>query len=382
MTENSGQKMFKIQQTEPTEGKARTGILETAHAKVETPFFMPVATKLTVKHVSPMEIIEMGGQSIISNAYVLYLKPGLEIIKEAGGIHKLMNFPRNIFTDSGGFQMLKESFLIGIDDKTVRFKDPFSGRKHSLSPENVMQIEREIGSDVAMSLDHVPAVRSSKEKIAESVRRTGLWAERCKRYMDDHDGKSIYGKKQLLFGIAQGGLFKDLREKSAKQIEALNFDGIAIGGLRIGENREEMLQALDWQLDHFSKEKPKYLMGVGNPKDIIEAVARGVDCFDSIYPTQNARHCNLITSEGMIKIDKGKYAHDFRPLDPECDCYVCKNFSRAYLHHLARASEWTHHRYFSYHNVYWMVKFMERIRKAIKEGSFEELRKDINKKFK
>ncbi|HII72667.1 TPA: tRNA-guanine transglycosylase [Candidatus Woesearchaeota archaeon] len=263
----------------------------------------------------------------------------------------------------------------------MEFRDPFSNRKHKLSPENVMQIERELGSDVAMCLDHVPHVKGDKEKIAEAVRRTGVWAERCKRYMDDHDGKSFYGKRQLLFGIAQGGLFQELREKSAKQINALDFDGLAIGGLCIGETREEMLKALGWQMPHFAVENPKYLMGVGTPVDIVEAVSMGVDCFDSIYPTQNARHCNMFTSEGMVKLDRGKFAKDFGPLDPECDCYVCKNFSRAYLHHLSRANEWTHHRYLSYHNVYWMTKFMEKIRTAIKEGRFDEMRKEVKEKF-
>jgi queuine tRNA-ribosyltransferase len=250
-----------------------------------------------------------------------------------------------------------------------------------MTPENVIQIEREIGSDVAMCLDHVPPIEGALDHVSEAVRRTHLWAERCLKYHELHERKNIYGNKQLIFGIAQGGLFKELREESAKRINELDFDGNAIGGLCIGESKKEMMKALSWQMPHFSEEKPRYLMGVGSPRDIIEAVSMGVDCFDSIYPTQNARHCNLFTNDGMIKLDKGKFRLDEKPIDPECDCYVCRNFSRAYMHHLARSSEWTHHRYLSYHNVYWLIKFMERVRASIDTGEFEDLKKDVMKKF-
>ncbi|MBU2561836.1 MAG: tRNA guanosine(34) transglycosylase Tgt [Nanoarchaeota archaeon] len=372
--------MFNIKNTDPST-QARTGELKTAHGTAKTPFFMPVATKLTIKHVTPMELEQMGGQAVITNAYVTYLKPGMELIKEVGGVHRLMNFNRTIFSDSGGFQMLSESFLKEVSDKGVSFHDPFANRAHFLKPEDVIRIEREMGSDVAMCLDHVPAVKSKEEDIAEAVRRTHVWAERCKKYHDAHDSKNIYGKRQLLFGIAQGGLSKELREKSAKAIDALDFDGLAIGGLCIGESKEEMFKAAKWQLPHLSKEKPRYLMGVGSPEDIIEAVSLGVDCFDSIYPTQNARHCHVFTRKGTIKLDRGRYSKDMSPLDPDCDCYVCKNFSRAYLHHLSRSFEWTHHRYLSYHNVYWVVKFLERIRAAIDKGEFEEFRKEFNERY-
>jgi queuine tRNA-ribosyltransferase len=368
--------MFKIGNTDP-ESSARAGELHTAHGVVKTPFFMPVATKLTVKHVSPMEVEQMGGQALITNAYISSLRPGLDIVKEAGGVHGLMNFKGCVFSDSGGFQMLSESFLHEVNDKGVRLADHFSGKKLFMKPEDIIKIERELGSDVAMCLDHVPGVKGSEAVIGDAVKRTHLWAGRCKRYHDAHDGKNYYGRRQLLFGIAQGGLHQSLREKSAKFIDELGFDGNAIGGLCIGETSEQMFKATKWQMQHLSPEKPRYLMGVGSPEDIIEAVSLGVDCFDSIYPTQNARHCNMFTNQGKIKLDRGAYKHDKGPLDPECDCYVCKNFSRAYLHHLSRSFEWTHHRYLSYHNVHWLIKFMERVRSAIDKGEFSDFKKEV-----
>jgi queuine tRNA-ribosyltransferase len=372
--------MFRIKNADGGTG-ARTGELKTAHGVAKTPFFMPVATKLTVKHVTPMELEGMGCQSVITNAYVNYLKPGLDLIKKAGGVHKLMRFGKCMFSDSGGFQMLNKSFLKEISDKGAKFADPFSNRTHVMSPENIIQVERELGSDVAMCLDHVPSVTDSPADWAEATRRTHVWAERCKKYHDAHDQKDYYGNRQLLFGIAQGGLSKELREKSAKFIDSLGFDGLAVGGLCIGETREAMFKALQWQIPHLSAEKPRYMMGVGSPEDIIEAVSNGVDCFDSIYPTQNARHCHVFTRSGTIKLDKGKYKEDMGPLDPDCDCYVCKNFTRAYLHHLSRSFEWTHHRYLSYHNVYWVIKFMERIRGAIDKGEFNGFKKEFDSNY-
>ncbi len=370
--------MFKIKNTEDL---ARAGVLSTSHGEVKTPFFMPVATKLTVKYISPMEIEDMGVQSIISNAYIQSLRPGIELIKEAGGSHNFMNYHKCLFTDSGGFQMLSKSFLKSIDDKAVVFADPFANRVQKKTPEQIIQIEREIGSDVAMCLDHVPQVNANLADASEATRRTHVWAARCKEYHDDHEQKTLYGKRQLLFGIAQGALHRELREKSAKFIDSLDFDGNAVGGLCIGETRNAMLAALEWQIPHLSPSKPRYMMGVGSPEDIIEAVSRGVDCFDSIYPTQNARHCHVFTYDGTIKINKGIFKHDTRPLDPECDCYVCKNFTRAYIHHLSRGFEWTHHRYLSYHNVYWVVKFMERLRSSLEKGEFGEFRKEFNKRY-
>jgi queuine tRNA-ribosyltransferase len=372
--------MFKVTHHSKKSG-ARTGKLKTAHFTSETPFFMPVATKLTVKFITPMEIEAMDHQAIICNAYVSSLRPGLDVIKKAGGVHKFMNFHRTIFSDSGGFQMLSPNFLKDASDKGVKFADPFSQRVMFVKPEDVIEIERELGSDVAMCLDYVPPVKCDRALAEEAVRRTTLWAKRCKATHDSHGNKDIYGHRQLLFGIAQGGLFKDLREQSAREINSLDFDGVAFGGLCIGETHVEMFKAIDWQLPLFDPKKPRYLMGVGSPEDIIQAVSRGVDCFDSIYPTQNARHCHMFTRKGMIKLDKGRYKNDMGPIDPDCDCYVCKNFTRAYLHHISRAAEWTHHRLLSYHNVHFLSRFMEDIRKAIKKGKFEAFAKEFLKHY-
>ncbi|MBI5398149.1 tRNA guanosine(34) transglycosylase Tgt, partial [Candidatus Woesearchaeota archaeon] len=360
---------------------ARTGVLKTASGSIATPFFMPVATKMTVKQISPFELTEMGVEAIIANAYILYLKPGTKRIMEAGGIHKFMRYDGNIFTDSGGFQMLSKSFLVAVNDQGIRFRDPFSERQHFLTPEAAIKVQHEIGSDVAMALDHVPPVLQERAHIADAVERTHLWAARCKTYHESCDGKNAYGRKQLLFGITQGGIFDDLREKSAQHINALDFDGIAIGGHCIGEPKEKMHSSIKKQVRYFDESKPRYLMGVGSPVDIIESVALGIDCFDSIYPTKHARHAHVFSRQGMLKIDKGRFANDFAPLDSSCTCYVCKNFTRAFLHHLSRVEDYTYTRYLSYHNVFWLTQFMKEIRNAIKNNEFPQYKKEFMKEF-
>lgn len=360
---------------------ARTGLLKTAAGSVATPFFMPVATKMTVKNISPFELADMGVESIIANGYILYLKPGTKRIMEAGGIHKFMRYDGNIFTDSGGFQMLSKAFLVQVNDTGITFRDPFSERKHFLTPEGAIQVQREIGSDVAMALDHVPPVLQERVHIADAVQRTHVWAERCKKFHETAGGKNAYGKKQLLFGITQGGIFEDLREKSAQYINSLDFDGIAIGGHCIGEPKEKMLSSIKKQVALIDKNKPRYLMGVGSPVDILESVALGIDCFDSIYPTKHARHAHVFSREGMLKIDKGRFANDFTSLDHSCTCYVCKNFTRAFLHHLSRVEDYTYTRYLSYHNVYFLTSFMKEIRSAIRNNEFFEYKKEFIKDF-
>ncbi|MBI4150200.1 tRNA guanosine(34) transglycosylase Tgt [Candidatus Woesearchaeota archaeon] len=357
------------------DNNARVGKLHTAHGTIETPFCMPVATKATAKHVSPQDLVEMRAKAIICNAMLLHFAPGSKFLHDCGGIHKFMQYPDVIFTDSGGFQMQRKSLFLSITDKGVWFRDPFILQKVYLRPEDVMQIEQDISSDVAMVLDHMPHVTDSNDQVADAVKRTHAWAKKCKE-AHAKIGKE-YGSKQLLFGIAQGGLFKDLREKSAKFINALDFDGIAMGGLALGEGKKEMWEMIDTQLPFIDKEKPRYLMGVGNPVDLIEAVSRGVDCFDSIYPTQNARHRNVFTMNGMLKLDKQIYRDDTRRLDEDCDCYVCKTYTRAYLYHLARVDEHILHRYLSYHNLYFLQRFMERMREAIKKQEFTEFKKDF-----
>ncbi|MFC1728372.1 tRNA guanosine(34) transglycosylase Tgt [Nanoarchaeota archaeon] len=358
------------------DGKARVGKLKTAHGVVETPFLMPVATKATAKFVSPLELADMA-DSIICNSMILHLKPGSDFIKEAGGLHKFMNYKKTIFTDSGGFQMQTPSLFLQISDKKVIFKNPFTYEKTRISPEDSMKIQIDIGSDVAMCLDHMPHTNQDKKEWEDATRRTHLWAERCKKH---HDGlKEELNSKQLLFGIAQGGLDKELRIKSAEFIDKLDFDGVAMGGLCLGESKEAMFTAMDVQIPLFNTKKPRYLMGVGTPNDLIEAIAHGADCFDSIFPTKNARHAHLFTSKGMIKLDRGVYAKDFGPIDEKCDCYVCKNFTKAYLRYLFMVGEHTVNNYLSYHNVYYTQNLMKEIRKAIKENRFEEFRKDYPK---
>lgn len=369
--------MFKEKYTEDNpeyEGfYARTGTLKTRHGLLKTPFFMPVATKAAQKHLSSFELEECGTEAIISNSFILSLKPGTDVIREAGGIHKYMNYSRGIFTDSGGFQMLLSSFNPKVTEEGVLFRNPFDGQKLMYTPEKVMDVEQDIRSDVAMVLDHVLHHDQDYEHLKDSMLRTYRWAKRAKEYHSD--------KEQLLFGITQGGTYHDLRIESAKLTNSLDFDGIAIGGLCIGETQEEMFSAIRASLKYLDKSKPRYLMGVGSPLDIIKGVAHGIDIFDSTFPAQNARHNTAFTSEGKLRINKGQYKKDFKPLDEKCNCYVCKNFSRSYIHHLMRQEEPIGLRYMTYHNIYYMEHLMIDIRESIKEGNFRELYNKIEKLY-
>ncbi len=365
--------MFEI---EASEGNAKAGILTTAHGKVETPFFMPVATKGAVKQISSHDLKQLKIDAVISNSFIMYLKPGLELLEKVGGIHKFMSYDKTIFTDSGGFQMLSQRFLKKIDDKGVTFNSPFDGKDYFLTPEDVMDIEDKIGSDVSMVLDHVNKYGDSYETFKDTLLRTMRWAERCKTYHD----KNCSGK-QLLFGIVQGGLFRDLKEFSINHANSLDFDGIAIGGLAFGEPREEMFDILDHSMRFIDRKKPIYLMGVGEPTDILESVARGVDCFDSRFPTMNARHGTLMTSKGRILIKNKEFRNDEGPIDEECGCFVCKNYSKSYIHHMLRFNEAVGLRLASYHTLYFTRNLMKEIRTAITEGRFEKFRNDFKKRY-
>lgn len=354
--------------------EARTGKLKTKHGTVETPFFMPIATKGTAKQVSQEELKGIGSQAIIANAFVLHLKPGMEVIRQFKGIHNFMKWDKTIFTDSGGFQILSKSFLHKADEKGVYFKNPFDGSKKFFTPEDVIKIEEEIGGDVIMTLDYVPHYGNSKEYIAECTRITHKWAERCKKAHSD--------KRQLLFGICQGGTFKDLREKSAKFINNLDFEGVALGGLGIGEGSGLMKNAIKNSVKYIDKEKTRYLMGVGSPEDIIEAVGLGIDCFDSRFPTMNARHGGIFTSEGKINIEKAEYKNDESPLDENCKCYTCKNFTKAYIHHLYRTYEPIRDRYGNIHNLFFIQTLMKNIRKAIINNEFKNFKKEFFEDYK
>jgi queuine tRNA-ribosyltransferase len=335
---------------------------------------MPIATKGTAKQVSPDELKGLGTEAIISNAFVLYLKPGMDIIKQFKGIHNFMKWNKVIFTDSGGFQILSKTFLHSADDKGVYFKNPFEGKKEFFTPENIIKIEETIASDVAMALDFVPHYGNNKEYIANCTKRTHLWAERCIKSHED--------KKQLLFGICQGGTFKDLREKSARFINNLDFDGIALGGLGIGEGRDLMANAIKFSTKNIDKEKPRYLMGVGSPEDIIDGIKLGIDCFDSRFPTMNARHGGIFTSKGKINIEKACYKSDEKPLDENCRCYVCKNYSKAFIHHLYKTYEPIKDRYGNIHNLFFIQNLIKECRKAIKDNEFESFRKKFFKEYK
>jgi queuine tRNA-ribosyltransferase len=353
---------------------ARLGILKTRRGKIDTPFFMPVATKATVKYISQSDLKSMGAKAVIANAFILFLKPGTDIIKKAGGIHKFMNFDKTIFTDCGGFQMLRKSLLEKPTNKGIQFKSPFNGKRYLISPEKIMQIEQDIGSDVAMMLDDVPCYGIKKESAVASLKRTHKWAKECIIAHKD--------KKQLLFGIAHGNFFKELRIKSAKFINKLSFDGTALGGLCIGEPKEKMYDMIKVSIHLLSKKKPRYIMGVGSPEDLIECVAHGIDIFDSVFPTQNARHDTLFTWKGKLRLDNARYKIDLKPIDKDCDCHVCKDYSRAYIKHLSNVNEALGKIYKTYHNLYFILRLMEKIREAIREDYFDKFRKEFLKGYK
>jgi len=348
---------------------ARFGVLHTQHYKIETPLFMPVATKGSVKHISNEELEGIGVQALISNAFILYLKPGLEIIRKAGGLHKFMNWKRGLFTDSGGFQLLSQDFLISTNERGITFKNPFDGSREFFTPEKCIEIQNALQSDVAMALDDVPHYGKSRQDIADALSHTIEWARRFK--------KANKNEKQLLFGISQGGTYKDLRKKGIEKLNEMDFDGIALGGLCIGEPKQKMLEISKYSKKFIPESKPVYLMGVGSAKDILDSIALGVDVFDSCFPTRTARHCMAITSKGNIQIEKGKFAKVFSPLDRDCGCYVCRNHSIAYLHHLVKTKEENGLKYLSYHNLYYTQNLIEKSKKAIKEGRFAQFKREF-----
>ncbi|MBN1644699.1 tRNA guanosine(34) transglycosylase Tgt [Candidatus Woesearchaeota archaeon] len=370
--------MFEIKSKQ---GKARTGKLRVNNREVETPFFMPVATKGAAKFIDNLKLKEAGSNAIICNGFILSIKPGLKVLEKTGGIHSFINYNGIIFTDSGGFQMYSDKFLEKTTKEGIHFKDPFHGEKLLITPEKDMEIQQTVGSDVAMCLDDMPLYGSSKERIQESILKTIDWAKRCKEYHDGiKKGKNTKAKennKQLLFGIIQGGIYPDLREFCARAIVSLNFDGYAFGGLAIGEPAEETFSAVSAAIKFVPEDKPRYLMGVGTPELILEAVSMGVDCFDSRYPTMTARNGTLFTNKGQINIDKKDFEFDVSPIDKECDCFTCKNFTRSYIHHLTRLKEPTGHILKTIHNVFWIQNFMKSIRESIKEGKFEEFKKEF-----
>ena len=353
---------------------ARTGILHTPHGDVLTPMFMPVGTLATVKFVSPEEITEMNAGVILANTYHLWLRPGEDIVKEAGGLHKFMNVNNPILTDSGGFQVFSLMENRKITEEGVHFKNHLNGDKLFLSPEKAIQIQNDLGADIIMSFDECPPYPSTHAYMKDSVERTLRWAKRGK---EEHQND-----KQALFGIVQGGEFEDLRAYSAQELVKMDFPGYSIGGTSVGESKETMYKMIDYAIKYLPLEKPRYLMGVGSTDAILEGVLRGVDMFDCVLPTRIARHGTLMTSTGRLNIRNAKNERDFGPIDAECDCYTCKNYSRAYLRHLIRCNEGLGMRLLSIHNLRFLIKLTEEVRLAIQEDRFLDFKEAYFKKHK
>lgn len=343
---------------------ARLGEVKTPHSVIPTPVFMPVGTQATVKSLTPEDLKAIGIEILLSNTYHLYLRPGENLVEKAGGLHSFMNWNKSILTDSGGFQVFSLSKLRRITDEGVHFNSHIDGSKHFLTPEKVMEIEQKLGADIAMCFDECTQVPCSYEEAKQAGERTTSWARRCK--------EAHHRKDQALFGIVQGNIYEDLRIKSAQEIAAIGFPGYAIGGLSVGEPKEDMYRILDLTHQLLPQDKPRYLMGVGAPEDLVEGVKRGVDMFDCVLPTRLARHGAAYTKTGKITVRNATFAEDFTPIDSECNCYVCQNYTRAYIRHLIKAEEMLAARLLSYHNIYFLAKLMENIRDAIKEGEFSQ----------
>ncbi|MBW7651399.1 MULTISPECIES: tRNA guanosine(34) transglycosylase Tgt [Anoxybacillus] len=353
---------------------ARLGILHTPHGSFETPMFMPVGTLATVKTLSPEELKEMGAGVILSNTYHLWLRPGHDIVKEAGGLHTFMNWDRGILTDSGGFQVFSLSEFRRIEEEGVYFRNHLNGDKLFLSPEKAMEIQNALGSDIMMAFDECPPYPATYEYMKRSVERTSRWAERC---LKAHQRPNEQG----LFGIVQGGEFEELRKQSAQDLVSLDFPGYAVGGLSVGEPKDVMNRVLEFTTPLLPANKPRYLMGVGSPDSLIDGAIRGIDMFDCVLPTRIGRNGTVMTSEGRVVIKNAKYARDFTPLDPNCDCYTCRNYTRAYIRHLIKCDETFGIRLTSYHNVYFLIKLMEQVRQAIREDRLGDFREQFFEQY-
>lgn len=353
---------------------ARLGRVYTPHGRFDTPVFMPVGTQATVKGMSPDELKAIDAQIILGNTYHLYMRPGREIVKEAGGLHKFMNWDRSILTDSGGFQVFSLSNLRDIKEEGVTFKSHIDGSKHFITPEMAVEIQNDLGSDIIMQFDECTPYPCDYEYAKRSMERTSRWAKRCK---DAHKNT----ENQALFGIVQGGVYGDLRIQSASELLELDFPGYAIGGLSVGEPAEEMYKILECTVPVLPENKPRYLMGVGSPDYLIEGAIRGIDMFDCVLPTRIGRNGTVLTSQGKIIVRDAIYARDFSSIDPECDCYACKNFSRAYIRHLLKANEVLGIRLTTWHNLKFLLDLMKEVRQAIMDDRLLDFRNDFFKSF-
>lgn len=335
---------------------------------------MPVGTQATVKAMTPEELKEIGSQIILSNTYHLYMRPGHDLIERAGGLHKFMNWDKPILTDSGGFQVFSLGPLRKIKEEGVEFRSHLDGSKHFLSPEKATEIQNALGSDIIMAFDECAPYPADRQYVKNSLERTTRWLERCK-------AAHKYPEKQALFGIVQGGMYKELREQSAREITAIDLPGYAIGGLSVGEPKDMMYEVLDYTVPLLPEDKPRYLMGVGSPDDLLEGVLRGIDMFDCVLPTRIARNGTAMTSQGKVVVRNASYAEDFTSLDPECDCYTCKNYTKAYLRHLIKCNEILGARLLTIHNLRFLLKMMENVREAIKEDRLLDYKKDFFEKY-
>jgi queuine tRNA-ribosyltransferase len=364
------------------DGGARRGRLQLAHGTVDTPAFMPVGTYGTVKAMTPRELEETGAQIVLGNTFHLWLRPGLDVIGRHGGLHRFMGWQRPILTDSGGFQVFSLGQLRRISEEGVRFASPVNGDRLFLTPEESMRIQVVLDSDVVMVFDEctpyeVDGAPASREHAAESMRLSLRWAARSRAEFDRlAQGKA---RRNALFGIVQGGMYEDLRDESLAGLVDVGFDGYAIGGLSVGEPKEDMLRLLAHTAPRLPAERPRYLMGVGTPEDLLDGIAAGIDMFDCVLPTRNARNGWLFTSAGDVKIRNSRYKDDTRPLDPNCNCYACGHFSRAYLHHLQRVNEILGARLNTIHNLHFYLQLMQRARAAIEAGTFGHFAQDLRR---
>ena len=352
---------------------ARRGVVHTPHGDIQTPVFMPVGTQATVKSMTPEELKEIGAQIILSNTYHLYLRPGQDIVKEAGGLHKFMNWDRPILTDCGGFQVFSLAALRTITEDGVEFRSHLDGSKHFFSPESVIKTEEDLGADIIMSFDECVEYPASYEYTKQSMKRTTRWAKRCKAAQKRDD--------QAIFGIIQGGFYEDLRKQSAEDLIALDFPGYAIGGISVGEPKEEFLKMLYFTAPLMPENKPRYLMGVGTPDYLIESALAGIDMCDCVLPTRIARNGTAMTWNGKVVVRNATYERDWGPLDPECDCYTCKNYTRAYIRHLIKTNEILGVRLLSIHNINFLTKLMEKVRIEIEHDNLLEFKKEFYKKY-
>ena len=351
------------------EGNARVGKIITDHGMFHTPAFMPVGTQGSIKAMTQKDLEDIGAEIILSNTYHLYLRPGVEILHKSGGLHSFMNWNHPILTDSGGYQVFSLSDLRKIEEEGVQFRSHLDGSLHTFTPEGVVDIQRYIGSDIMMVLDECTPFPCDKEYVAQSNELTLRWADRCKRKFQSSE--RLYNHSQALFGIVQGSVYPDIREHSAKVLTSMNFDGYAIGGLAVGEPAALMYEMIEVCNEILPNEKPRYLMGVGTPENLLEGIERGVDMFDCVLPTRNGRNAQLFTQKGVVNITNAQYRDDFTPIDDECECYTCKNFTRAYIRHLFMVKEILGLQLATHHNLYYYQWLMRNARQTISSGIFE-----------